>query len=153
MSDSDAYQREAWKDRFNQPSVRDLRKALSDEVAETLASVRKHLQSMDGVEEAMEWYGHSWYWTITYRTNLSDDPLAVVIPSPEDLQIAVPVAPDFADSLPLKGMKRALREGLDLAREPFHTRWAVWSLMTPRLIDDLLDLIDLKLRHLAKKAS
>ncbi|UCD75686.1 MAG: hypothetical protein JSV91_01980 [Phycisphaerales bacterium] len=152
MSDTEAYHRLPWKDRFNQPTVNVLRKSLPAEAVETLDNLRKRLLSLDGVEEVMAWYGHCWHWTLTYRTTHAKDPLAVVIPSPDDLQLAVPVDPDFAKSLPLKRMKRAVREGLDLAREPFNTRWASWSLQAPKLIDDLMDLVDLKLRHLARKA-
>ena len=152
MSDIEAYQRLPWKDHFNQPAAGQLRKALPAEAAETFDNLRKHLLALDGVEERLGWYGHCWHWTLVYQTAHAKDPLAVVIPSPEDLQLAIPLEPGFAKSLPLKRMKRAVREGLDLAREPFDTRWAVWSLQMPRLIDDLIDLIDLKLRHLGRKA-
>ena len=152
MSDIEPYQRLPWKDRFNQPTVNQLRKGLPAEAAQTLEDLRKHILALDGIEEGFAWYGHCWHWTLIYRTAHAKDPLAVVIPSPEDLQLAVPVEPDFAKSLPLKRMKRAVREGLDLACEPFDTRWATWSLQTPKLIDDLMDLIELKLRHLARKA-
>jgi hypothetical protein len=128
-----------------------LRTGLSDDAASVLSEVRKALLALNDVQEVFSWYGHSWHWTLEYRTSHSDEPLAVIIPSPEDLQIAVPMDREFSRSLPMKRMKRTIRDGLDLACEPFHTRWAEWSLLPHRLTDDLLDLIELKLQHLAKR--
>ena len=44
-----------------------------------------------------------------------------------------------------------VRDGLELAQEPFDTRWSLWSLAGVSLLDDLQDLIELKLKHLAKR--
>jgi len=114
-------------------------------------AARKHLLEQDGVTESFAWYGECWHWSLEYRTRLSPEPLAVVIPSPADLQLALPLEPEFMESLPLKRMKRAIRDGLELAQEPFHTRWGVWSLAST-VLDDLQDLIEMKLNHLAKRA-
>jgi hypothetical protein len=100
----------------------------------------------------LAWYGDCWRWSIEFRTRLSKDPLAVLIPCPQDLQLALPLDREFTSSLPIKRMKRAVRDGLELAQEPFDTRWGVWSLAGSSLLDDLQDLIELKLTHLRKRA-
>ena len=152
MGETEIYRRLPWKDRFNRPAVDRLREGLADDAIAIFDELREALLGLEGVEETLAWYGHSWYWTIAYRTRHAEEPLAVIIPSPDDLQLAAPVDADFFKSLSFKRMKRSLREGLDLAREPFHTRWAVWSVQAPRLSDDVIDLIEAKLRHLAKMA-
>ena len=77
----------------------------------------------------------------------------MIVPSPSDLQLAVPLERNFTSTLPVKRMKRAVRDGLDLASEPFDTRWGVWSIQAPTMVDDLEDLVAMKHQHLAKVAS
>jgi hypothetical protein len=48
-------------------------------------------------------------------------------------------------------MKRAVRDGVDLAQDPFDTRWGVWSIHAESLLEEVVDLIELKLRHEAKQ--
>jgi hypothetical protein len=89
---------------------------------------------------------------VAYRTRLSEDPLAVLIPAPGNLQVAIPLDREFARSLPTQRMTRALREGLELAQDPFDTRWGVWHIQAAAIVDDVLDLVELKLRHLGLRA-
>jgi hypothetical protein len=152
MAKNRSYQRLPWIDRFNRPSSRQLRDSLPDPAREIFDSIHRRLLELDGVEESLSWYGASWNWTIEFRTKHSDDPLAVLIPSPEDLQLAIPFDRKFASSISVKRMKRAVRDGLELAQEPFDTRWGVWSVVSTNLMDDLQDLIQRKLRYLAKAA-
>lgn len=145
------YNHNAWKDRFNRPTVTQLRKLLEGTTA-SFDEARKRLLDLDGVQEVTAWYGDSWHWTIEYRVDQSDEPLALLVPSPTDLQIAVPLDREFVQTLPMSRMSRALRDGLELAQEPFDTRWGVWTVQTGSLLDSLQDLIERKLRHLAKRA-
>jgi len=111
--------------------------------------MRSHLCDLDGVRETVAWHGLCWRWTIEYRINADTDPLAVLIPSPEDLQLAMPLDASFITTLPLRRMKRAVRDGLDLAREPFDTRWGVWSVQQDSVAEDLGDLATRRFNHLA----
>ena len=151
MPGSKAYERIAWDDRFNRPTAGRLRAGLDGQSAKLFDLLRRHLLAFDGVTEGFAWRGDCWRWTIEYRTKLSEEPLAIVIPSPLDLQLAVPMDRKFARSLTSRRMKRAVRDGVDLAQDPFDTRWGVWSIHAEGLLDDVVDLIELKLRHEAKQ--
>ena len=144
------YEQPPWKDPFKEPTPQQLRRDLPDSILELFDRTRRHLRKLDGVDETVAWYGHCWCWSIEYRTASSGEPLAVLIPSPQDLQLAMPLDRTFITSLPVKRMKRAIRDGLDLAREPFDTRWGVWSIQQDSLLEDLKDLVDRKLRHLSQ---
>lgn len=158
MSGRESYHRLAWADRFQMPDVGLLREALHGHPRHQFDAVRKGLLADGGLAEVLAWYGDCWKWSIEYRFRINKspgDPLAVLIPCPEDLQLALPIEREFADSLPLKRMKRAVRDGLELAQAPFDTKWSVWSIggaASNGLLDDLQDLIDMKLKHLAKRA-
>ena len=145
------YKRKAWKDRFNRPTLQQLRSELPGDQRSYLDAARERLLDLDGVQEVAAWYGESWHWTIEYRVDQSEDPLAVLIPSPTDLQLAVPMDLEFIRSLPIRRMKRAVRDGIDLAQEPFDTRWGVWSIQSPGLLEDVVDLVEQMLQHRAQR--
>ncbi len=146
------YERPVWEDRFNKPTIDQLRKSLDRETMRILDRMRKRLLQLDECNESVDWFGQAWKWSIVYRTSGADDPVAMLIPNPEDVQLAIPLDPDLAELLAGRKLKRTVRDGLDLAREPFDTNWGIWSLNPPHLIDDLQDLVARKLDHLATKA-
>jgi len=139
------YQRPAWSDRYNRPSVEQLRQGLNGDACKLFDALRDRLRELNHVTETAAWYGECWRWTLEYRLPDRDDPLAVLIPSPDDLQLALPVDPGFTEALPARPLKRAVREGLELGLEPFDTRWGVWSISYPKLVEELAALVDIKL--------
>ncbi len=146
------YERAAWEDRFNRPTIEALRASLSPAAAKLFTQLRRHLLALDGVTEGFSWHGDCWRWTIEYYTDHSDEPLALLVPSPTDLQLAMPLEREFVRSLSMRRMKRSVREGIGLAQDPFDTRWGVWSIETEGLLEDLTDLIEHKLRDQARRA-
>ncbi len=146
------YERAAWEDRFNRPTIETLRASLSSAAARLLTQLRRHLLALDGVTEGFSWHGDCWRWTIEYYTDHSDEPLALLVPSPTDLQLAMPLEREFVRSLSMRRMKRSVREGIGLAQDPFDTRWGVWSIQTEGLLEDLTDLVEHKLRDQARRA-
>lgn len=148
----------AWHDRFNVPTVPRLRESLPASTRSTFDNLLAKLREIEGISESLAWHGECWRWTIEFRATAPGrsaartEALAVIVPNPADLQLAIPMSRDFAQSLPVKRMKSALREGLELAKEPFDSHWGVWSITSKNLIDDLQDLVELKLRHLTRKA-
>jgi hypothetical protein len=151
MAKSKVYDRIAWEDRFNRPTTATLRAGLDGKSRRLFDRLRRHLLELDGVSEDYAWRGDCWRWTVEYRIKRGDEPLAIVIPSPLDLQLAVPMDPEFAHSLSTRRMKRAVRDGVDLAQDPFDTHWGIWSIQAANLLEDVVDLVELKLRHEAKQ--
>ena len=152
MAVAATYKRLAWEARFNEPTASQLRVDLPDEAAKHMDRVCRCLLRMDGVIEQLCWYGECWRWSIEYRTKLSTEPLAVVIPSPDDLRLAIPLAGEFLRSLSPSRLPRVVREGLDMARASFDSRWGLWSLDSAVIIDGLIELIESKRGYLAKQA-
>ena len=152
MAHAKSFARIAWTDRFNAPTAAQLREGLAAPARHLFDNLRSRLSELDGVSESMVWHGECWRWTLEYRTRHSDQPLAIVVPCPTDLQLVMPLTAEFTKSLPMQRLKRAVRDGLELAKEPFDNRWGVWSIVGNGLLDDLQDLVELKLGHLAKRA-
>lgn len=137
----------AWEDRFNEPSPEALRATLTEGATKFFDEIREQLAATDGVREQLAWYGECWRWSVEYRIDDDEEPLAVLIPAPEDLQVAVPFERELAEQLGNKSLKRTIRDGLELAQPPFDTRWGVWSIQHPGVWKDLKGLIDRKLKH------
>ncbi len=151
MATPNGSKRPVWEDQFNDPTLSGLRRGLNAEATELFDAVHKHLLGLNGVGTSFVWHGANWRWTIEYRIRQSKDPIAVVVPSPENLQLAIPLERRLARSLSNKRLKRSVREGLDLAQDPFDTHWGVWSIQ-PGMVEDIVDLVETKRRHLAKQA-
>lgn len=152
MGERKAFQRVPWTDRFQKPTPQRLRESLPKASQSLFDAIRRRLVELPGVKEDLIWYGDSWHWALEYRTKRSPQPLAVLVPCPQDLQLALHLDQEFVRSLPVQRMKRSIRDGLELAQEPFDTRWGVWSLAGVSMLDDLQNLVEMKLSHLSKRA-
>lgn len=140
----------AWADRFNVPTVAQLQAGLPARSVPVFKHTRRMLHDLELTHETPQWRGECWKWTIEFSSAPRQAPMAILIPSPENLQFAVPVTNEFLQSLPMKRLKKAIREGLDLAAEPFDTNLAVWFL-SETLISDLEDLLRRRVRQLTRK--
>ena len=89
VSNKELYERLPWEDRFTEPSSENLRESLPYQMARLFDACCRELAEIAGFDEEVEWRGECWKWTLTYRLNRRKrTPRAVVIPNPDDLQIA-----------------------------------------------------------------
>jgi len=147
-----AYTVDPWQDRFQTPDVATLRKAVDPESVESFDRVRSYLRDIEGVTETPGWHGTTYCWCLEYRLPGREEPLGILIPSPIDLQLAMPIDVPFLDQLPIRRMKRAIRDGLDLASPPFDTTWAIWSLTPGSFLDELEDVVDRRVKYVTESA-
>ena len=144
------YEMTPWQDRFNEPTPKALRQGLPAPLMKVFDQARAKILKLDGITESMQWYGDCYRWSLEYRLDRnSSDPLAVLVPAPFDLQLAVPIEEGFLASLPPRGGRRAVSEGLVVAQEAFDTNWAIWSLTPDGILGDVLRIVERKLKHVA----
>jgi hypothetical protein len=146
------FQRLAWDDRFNCPTVASLRAGLKPADRSLFDKLRKHLCEFERVTETVTWYGDSWRWVVEFRVARPAQPFAVIVPSPDELQLAVPTSQEFIAQLATRRLKRAVRDGLDLAGAPFDTRWAVWPVGSASMLADLMHVLDDKRSFMVRTA-
>ncbi len=79
-----------------------------------------------------------------------EEPLAIMIPAEENLQIATPLTHEFIDQLSTRRLKRFVRDGLELALPPHRTTWAIWSIPTPSAVEDVMPVIKSKQKYYSK---
>ncbi len=152
------YSRNPWKDQFNQPTIEILRdgmkgkEGLKEDYPQMFDALRERMSTFADPGEELVWHGDCWHWVLEYhRSEFGDEPLAIIIPGPDDLQFAMLMEDDFIATLNFRRMKRMVRDGIDLCRIPYDTRWGVWSLIPGTMMDDLFGLLKAKIRFANKK--
>jgi len=135
-----------WTDEYKTPSVDGLRKLVVCDAKKAFDKTRSKLHALGEVREELKWFGDCWYWSIAFISEETDDLLALMIPSPEDLQIASQLTLDFIDQLSTRRLKRFVRDGLELAMPPYQTNWAVWSIPTPAAVEDVMPVMKSKFK-------
>ena len=135
------HHRIAWEDRFNRPSERQLREALKAPSAQLFDAARDELTELCGERVSVDWQGSCWKWTLGFGSKRNLPPVAVLIPNPEDFQIAMRVDDAFVQEVWPRRLKRAVRDGLGLAAAPFDTEWSVWTITSKPMLKEVLGLV------------
>jgi len=139
-----------WTDEFNTPSIEGLRGLIELDAKKAFDKARSKIMSLgEEIIEDIHWFGDCWFWSITYSIPNLEDPLVILIPSPEDLQMAAPLNGDFLNQLSTRRLKRFVRDGIELAMPPHMTNWAIWSTPTPPAVEDVMPVIKNKYKFYA----
>jgi hypothetical protein len=141
----------AWENRFQEPSPEDLGSHYNKQVRNLIESARERLSGFEGVEEVVSWEGLPWRWTMKFR--LPNDPTrawAYLVPHPEGPQLAVPLTGEMIESLPLRRMKKHVRDGVAFGTRVDNVLWATWDIQTKSHLDDVLDVAKRKHKFIEK---
>ncbi|MBT6268725.1 MAG: hypothetical protein HOI88_00030 [Phycisphaerae bacterium] len=136
-----------WTDEFNTPSIESLRKLVINDAKKSFDKSISKIVGLENVTTDVKWYGECWYWTVAFMSDFLEEPLAILVPAEENLQIAAPLTHDFIEQLSTRRLKRFVRDGLELALPPHRTNWAVWSIPTPAAFEDVLPVIKSKQKY------
>ncbi len=157
--------RPCWQDRFRQPRVEELRNGYIEapEAEEDALDPREALKLLDtarerllaapaDVVETVEWQGLPWRWAIVYA--IEGDPtraLAYLVPDPAGPRLAVPLTSEMIDAMPLRRMKKHIRDGLTSGRRVGGTIWASFDINAKLQLDEVLDLAKRKVRFISQQ--
>lgn len=130
-----------WTDEFNKPTVEGLRKLVISDAKKAFDKALSKMHALGELREELLWFGDCWYWTVALISENFEEPLAIIIPFSEDLQIATTLNHEFIDQLSTRRLKRFVRDGLELAMPPHQTNWAIWSTPTPGAVEDVMPVI------------
>lgn len=143
--------RTAWEDRFREPTAEELLRSIVSPVSAELArELRKRLLSFEGVSEKADWQGVPWRWALVFSCVM--DPtraFAYIIPEPAKPQLSIPLTAAMVQSLPLKRMKKAARDGILYSRFVAGVHWPAWPLETASQLDELFEILQRKYRSVA----
>lgn len=134
--------RPVWEDRFQSPTLDDLRAGLAKQHAQLFDQAREQLLAFDGVRESVVWHGVPWRWTVTIApAGDPRSPIAYLIPQPGRPLVAIPLPVEALSSIPLRRMSKAIRDGIVFAAEVGGVHWPTWELQSKPLIDEIVNLL------------
>ncbi len=141
--------RSPWEDRWSQPTAEQLLATLKPHHTKLLGLISEHLLSLEGVRSEVIWYGTAWKWTVSFPLTDSRgrqlDTLCHLVPNRELPLVSVPMSVSFIEHLPMKRLKKYVRDGIRGGRFAVAIHWASW---TPNNQADVLCLADLfKRKH------
>lgn len=137
-----------WTDKFRVPSIDELRHAIAKPNQRLFSSIRSDIGELADVSERLTWQGVPWRWTLAFSCGGESvdvgRALAYVIPDPSRLQICVPVTQEQLEHLPLKRMKKGVRDGVVFARSVAGVWWPTWDVPTEGAFEEVMELLGRK---------
>lgn len=144
--------RPAWEDQFRQPQTDQLTSHYGKQLGNLFESARERLTEYDDISEVVEWHGVPWNWTCVYHS--PDDPTrayAYLVADPEAPKIAVPLTVEMVSRLPLKRMKKHIRDAIQTGRRVADTVWATFQVANKTQLEEVMDVVKRKHRLIAEQ--
>ncbi len=143
-----------WEDKFREPPLEALlTHYTTKQLAGVVDAARGRLLAHPGVTESLAWQGVPWRWTLVYRCEIdAARAWAYIIPDPARPQIAIPMSVPAVRALPLRRLKKAIRDGIAHARFVAGVYWPCWELTTRGALDDIIDVVQRKHRYLVSQS-
>lgn len=133
----------AWNDKFRMPEVAQLRAGLTKPLQSVFDDAREELKQLEGVSESVSWQGVPWRWTLVYAMAEmpSERALAYLVPDPQRVQMCVPLNQEQIEKIPMKRLKKSIRDGVLYARSVASVWWPTWDIQTRGALDEVLELV------------
>lgn len=141
-----------WNDRFSKPEVDQLSAHYDGSACALFDSARKNVSQSESVEERLAWQGLPWRWTLVFEH--PSDPtraFAYLVPDPATPKISVPLTPEMIQRLPLKRMKKTIRDGIETGNRINSVIWACWDIGSENQLDEILDIVNCKLAYIEEQ--
>lgn len=130
-----------WQNRFERPSIDDLRGHYNKQLCGYHDTAREFIKKFDNVTESIDWHGLPWRWSTRF-----DIPEVTVergwvylVPDPEGPKVSVPMTEDMVTRLPRTRLKKHIREGIEHAKKVGDVRWTEWTITSKSQLEDVLD--------------
>lgn len=143
-----------WADRFSKPEVGQLSAHYDGSTSALFDSARENVARQQAVEERLAWQGLPWRWTLVFEH--PSDPtraFAYLVPDPQSLKISVPLTPEMIQRLPLRRMKKTIRDGIETGNRINSVVWACWDIGSENQLDEILDIVQCKLAYIEEHGS
>jgi len=138
-----------WEDKFRQPSLDELLEQYNKQQSTLFENAREHLLAMDSVKELLDWHGLPWRWSLAYSVNAPKlASVAFLVPNPTVPTVGLPMSVTFVQSLPMRKLKKPIREGLTAAKLIGESYWSSWELTSKTQLEEVSDLLKRKYEFL-----
>jgi hypothetical protein len=133
-------ERTAWENRFERPTIAALSSHYQKQLGALFEGARERLLEFEGVTEGVSWQGLPWRWTVVYEVEGDPTPAWVyLVADPEGVVLCVPVNRDIIESMPMKRLKKHIRDGIYMGKQVQETVWSTWQVTARTQLDEVLD--------------
>lgn len=147
-------ERTAWEDRFSEPSLEALTAHYGKQFSSLFDVARERLLDFESAGERVSWQGLPWRWCLVYGVEGDNTPaFAYLVPDPEGVVLCVPLNQPIIESMPMKRLKKHIRDGVYLAKHVETTVWATWQVTARTQLDEVLDVAKRKHKFIANRAA
>ncbi len=140
--------RQPWHDRFERPTLEQLRKSFNPDSRRLFDQARSILKDELELGERLDWLGLPWRWSCVYADRNAEPGesrgFAYLIPDPAGLHLCVPLTARDIALLPVRKLKKPIRESLVHARNAAGVWWPSWELASPAALDEVFELVRAK---------
>jgi len=142
--------RSAWENKFREPSVNELFEHYSNkQVAAVAEAARARLTEFANVKESIQWLGMPWRWTLVYNCDFDTTRAwAYLVLDPAKVQLCLPITTAMVQTLPLRRLKKNIRDGIVYSKVVAGTYWPTWEVPSKTSLDDLIDLAARKHKYI-----
>jgi len=136
--------RSPWEDRWTQPTLEQLIEPYRDNMLKVVQALLEGLAQYEDIQQDIVWHGDSWRWTLEYQLHPQDGEPGVfcyLVPRPEGILIAIPLAEDVVNRLPIRRLNRVIRDGIRSAKRAVDITWAMWTPTAQTEVEHLMDLV------------
>lgn len=135
--------RNAWTEKFSRPSVEQVFAASTKANQSVLEAAREELLELGGLEERMEWQGLPWRWTLVFEMDSGPErapAFAYIVPDPAKPQLCLPLTSEQIEAIPVRKLKKTIRDGIVFARSVSGVWWATYDIPTKTALADVMEL-------------
>ena len=143
--------RSAWEDRFRRPEADELNAHYNKQLGSLFEAARTKLLSFDSVTEEVRWQGLPWRWCLRYSTEGdTTDAWTYLVPDPLGPIVSVPLTVEMIDAMPMKRLKKHVRDGVVFGKRVGQVVWASWQTTNRTQLDEVLDVAKRKHKYVAE---
>lgn len=140
--------RSPWQDRWNEPTLDQLLHCLKPQHQKLFGMILDAVGQFERVTQNIIWYGPAWKWTvqlsITDHRGKPTENLLYLVPNKDMPLVCVPLSDGAINALPLKRLKKYIRDGIAGGKFAVAIHWATWTVNSQAEVACLLDLIKRK---------
>lgn len=146
--------RDCWHERYSTPRLEQLTARYVPPTSDLLLPLLGGLRAIEGGTEELRWFGIPWRWSLGFRHALDlGREWAVVVLKPEKPDLVVPLTHAALERFPSRRFSRAIRDGIVHAPQVAGVFWAQWELSSRAQVDELLDLLKVKMDRMSQVSS
>ena len=145
--------RTAWEDQFNRPTGEELVEHYEPQTRALFEHIITRLQKLGPLNIKLEWMGLPWRWCLLINPEDmpedADRAWAYLVPQLEAPLLVMPIDLFLVEKLPMRRIKKHVREQVAKGRTIDHMTYAEWTVTAKTQLEDMMDMINrlYKLRH------